>query len=95
MKIFFAILLMSTVVSSELLNIVNLSGNNICLMDISYEGEFEKDTSETIEDVSKVKIKQDVNFDFLSNEDSSNDSSLNWLISTPYLEIHSPPPDQL
>ena len=84
---------MSTVVSSELSNIINVCGTDMCLIDTSYEGEFEKDASENIEDISEVKIKQDVNLDFLSNGNSNNDESLKWLISTPYLEIHSPPPE--
>jgi len=95
MKLLFAILLMSTVISSELANIIEVSGNDICLMDTTSEGESEKEASETIEDVPKVKIKQDVNFMFLSNNKGNQDLSLNRLISTPYLEIHSPPPEQL
>ncbi len=95
MKLIFAILLMSTVISCELSNIINVSNSDICLMDTSSEGESEKEASENLEDAAKVKIKQDVNFMFLSNKECKADLSLKWPLSTPYLEIHSPPPEQV
>ena len=84
---------MFAVISSEITNIIDVSSAEICLMDTSFEGEAEKEASENIEDIPKVKIKQDVNFMFLTNNKGSDDSSLKWQISTPYLEILSPPPE--
>lgn len=94
-KLIFAILLMSTVACGEIVNIMSVSGIDICLMDTAFEGESEKDTSEQMEDISKVKIKQNVNFLFLSNNQRNKNASLARQISTPYLEIHSPPPEQV
>ena len=93
MKILLSILLMFAVISSEITNMIDVSNTEICLMDTSFEGETEKEASENIEDIPKVKIKQDVNFMFLSNNKGRDDASLKWQISTPYLEIHSPPPE--
>ncbi len=86
---------MSTVISSELVNIINVSHVNTGMIDSTYEGESEKEASENIEDVPKVKIKQDVNFFLLSDNNSADDLSVKWFISIPYLEIHSPPPEQV
>ena len=93
MKLFFALLLMSTVLFCELSNIIDTSNSEICLLDISFEGESEKEASENIEDIHKDKFMQGFNFHLKSESRFCNDSSLKWMISTPYLEIHSPPPD--
>ena len=93
MKLFLAISLMFAVISSEIANVIDVSNMEICLMDTSFEGESEKEASENIEDIPKVKINQNVRSLYLSNDKGSDDASLKWLISTPYLEIHSPPPE--
>ena len=83
---------MSTVLCSEFVNVLDMGRVDSCHLDISFEGEAEKELSENLEDVIKIKFHFS-NFDILDNPIKSNDLLLNWVISPPYLEIHSPPPD--
>ena len=94
MKLLFSILLVSTVLCSELVNVIDLGKFDMCHLDSSMEGEAEKDLSENLEDVMKIKYHSS-SFDFTDNPIKSNDLVLNWIITPPYLEIHSPPPEKI
>jgi hypothetical protein len=93
MKLFFSILLMSTVLCSELVNVIDTGEVDIFHLDSSLEREIEKELSENLEDVIKIKFHNS-NLDLVDKSFKSNDLALNWIISPPYLEIHSPPPDR-
>jgi len=94
MKLLYAIFLMSSVLFTEFSSIIDLCETEICLMDTSLEGEVEKESKENIEDFSKVKIRQNVNFMNGLTIQSNKDLLSKWSIVTPYLEIHSPPPEE-
>lgn len=93
MKLIFAILLVLTVVSSELSNFYNVCNTDICLMDTTSEGESEKEDTKNSDDHPKVKFKQNVNYVKLPEQNSTHSSSLTWSLLTSFMEIHSPPPD--
>lgn len=93
MKLFFAILLISTVFYSEISSVFDMSKSETHLVDKSSEGETDKESSENKEEVTKVKFKQESKSWLDDNLLLNNSSSLKWYLSTPYLEIHSPPPD--
>lgn len=84
---------MSTILISEMSNLINRSSIDISFVDASCEIEFEKDTKENIEKLTKVKIRQKTNFLDNAILQCENDTFLRSTLSTPYLEIHSPPPD--
>ena len=92
MKLFFSILLMSTVLCSELLNVMDFGKVEICHLDSSMDGEAEKEVSENLEDVIKIKFHNS-SFDLGGHTLKDNDLVANWVITPPYLEIHSPPPE--
>lgn len=72
---------------------INMSKFDIHHVDTSCEGETDKESSENKEEVTKVKLNQEVHTWAADHFSTLNDISLKWYISTPYLEIHSPPPD--
>jgi len=93
MKILFAICLMSTVLCSEFSTILDCYGSELSHIESNCEGETEKETKEHAEDFSKVKIRQRFNFEDSFAYMNDKDLISKWTISTPYLEINSPPPE--
>lgn len=93
MKLLFAILLMTSVLCSEFANILEFCNVDVAHLDISFEGEGEKETKENVEDFSKLKIRQGIDHICAYTLGDGGDEMANWPISTPYLEIHSPPPE--
>ena len=93
MKLFFTLFLFSTIVVNELPGFLEIHNGDSCPIEKTYDGELEKEVSESLEDVEEVKFDNKINIDFLDEFKSQNESSERWLITTPYLEIHSPPPD--
>lgn len=92
MKLFIGIILMSTILLCEVSKI-NMSNNDICILDISIDGESEKETSENMEDFSNLKFMQNHIFQWNCDVAFKKELSFGWSISTSYLEIHSPPPE--
>ena len=86
---------MFSVLSTEFASIIDICNTEICLIDISLEGEIEKDSKENVEDSSKVKIQQKNDFIGDLTNQSNKDLLSKWSIATPYLEIHSPPPEEI
>lgn len=85
---------MYSVLFCEVSNIIDVSNTEICLLDVSFEVESEKEASENVEDIHNLKFMQSLNFHALPDTGFQLDSSFRWMVSTPYLEIHSPPPEQ-
>ena len=92
MKLLFSILLISTVLCNELVHVVEVGVVDSSHLDTSFEGEAEKEISENLEDVIKIKFHFS-SFDLIDNPVKCNDLLSNWVMSSPYLEIHSPPPE--
>lgn len=61
-------------------------------LETSYEGEVEKEVSENLEDVVKIKFETPT-FSDCNEINGQKDSRFGWIISIPYMEIHSPPPE--
>ena len=61
-------------------------------LETSYEGEVEKEVSENLEDVVKIKFETPTFSDSDEIKDQK-DSRFAWIVSIPYMEIHSPPPE--
>lgn len=92
MKLFIAILLTSTVLLSEFVSAIELVSIQDHHLESSYEGEVEKELSENLEDVVKIKFETPA-FSDVDELKNNNDARFAWFTSTPYLEIHSPPPE--
>jgi hypothetical protein len=86
---------MSVVLFNEMSGLMDLSKSESCFIDLSYEGDFENESKEILEDVSKVKIDHLLNICEDKSIQGDRELFTKWHISTPYLEIHSPPPDVL
>ena len=86
---------MTTVMFSEVSSILDMAGVDLCHTEISFEGEGEKESSENLEELSKVKFNPTFNQLQSDNIYSSSELLSNWSISSTYLEIHSPPPETL
>ena len=93
MKLFFAICLLSSVVSSEFCALIDSYSADVSHLETTYEGESEKETKENVEEFSKVQMNQRLNFTecFVTRGTSSLTDQL--LCATPYMEINSPPPE--
>lgn len=87
------ILLMFTVLGSELSSLYDMTSFDTCVLDTSMEVEFEKETKENVKDLSEFKFKSELTNSIYFQMINSVDTSNRWNISTAYLEIHSPPPD--
>lgn len=94
MKLIFAILLMSTVLCSELSSLlIDVHAIESCAMETSFEGESEKELSENFEELTKEKFENRLVGILVSERTEVQSNSLKYHSSTPYLEIHSPPPE--
>jgi hypothetical protein len=74
-------------------NIIDTGKVEVCHIDTYAEGESEKEITENLEDVIKIKFHNS-NLDLKGNPIKSDDLVLNWVIIPPYLEIYSPPPEK-
>ena len=95
MKLLLSLFLMSSVLCNEFTSVMELCTSDVSHMETSYEGEGEKESKENVEDFSKVKIRQGVCFYESLAITGDKELMSNWSISTPFLEIHSPPPEHV
>ena len=93
MKLLFAICLLSSVVSREFCAMIDSYSADISHMETTYEGESEKETKENAEEFFKVKMGQGANFTECLGIQGTNSLFDQLLLSTPFMEINSPPPE--
>jgi len=95
MKLYFAILFVGACLFCEVSDIIDMSNAEVCVLDISYEGESEKEASENQEDMSELKFSQKINFQSKWSDTRAQSVMFRVFLSTPHLEIYSPPPEFL
>jgi hypothetical protein len=96
MKIIFIILLISSITSKELVFDISVFKDfDISLVDNSVENQSEQENQDTSEDESKIDFFSHNLFcnSFLGAFYNSTHRLISLLKRTPYLEIHSPPPE--
>lgn len=92
MKLLYVILLMSTMLCSDLLESLDIDIVDSYHLDFSYEGESENELAENLEDLIKVNF-EGFNFSKIELTPIKNEMTLICYCFPPYLEIHSPPPE--
>ena len=96
MRILFVILFLSAVLSNELvIGILCYDDANFSLCENPMEQSSEKDSQDQVEDESKIEQLNEKKSGFKMNglDQANSINSFTILRLTPYLEIHSPPPE--